>query len=311
MVRHGAVAVVVLSVVMSITSFLAGTVPLAMSLSQERMRLVSSLGVGLLVGTSLGVVLPEGIEMLYNSIDSAENGLPDGLPRSVIVLRGSEHVDRSYHAIALSLVSGYLIMHILTFLPPILLSNGPQSPIPMSTFPTDEHVSSGSSPAFTPTGLSNTTIGLCIHSLADGIALGSSAVSDNLALEGIVFFAIMLHKAPASFSLTAILLRESYPRHSARRQLLLFVFSSPLSTLLTYFTLTSISLNRDNISFWSGVFLLFSAGTLIFASTNVHLHTSEEEGEKLGVRKEASRELLAGVVGMCIPLVLASLGHGR
>jgi zinc transporter 9 len=46
----------------------------------------------------------------------------------------------------------------------------------------------------TPTGLSNTTIGLCIHALADGIALGSSAVSNNLALEGIVFVAIMLHK---------------------------------------------------------------------------------------------------------------------
>jgi zinc transporter ZupT len=145
--------------------------------------------------------------MLYNSVDSvrlggralliwkAANGIPDALPRPKNVLQGSEHVDRSYHlAIALSLVSGYLVMHLLTFLPPILLSNDPQSPIPMSTFPTHEQVSSGSSPAFTPAGLSNTTIGLCIHSLADGIALGSSAVSDNLALEGIVFFAIMLHK---------------------------------------------------------------------------------------------------------------------
>jgi hypothetical protein len=59
------------------------------------------------------------------------------------------------------------------------------------------------------------------------------------------------------------------------------------------------------------VFLLFSAGTLTFASTNVHFHTSEEEEEKLVVRQEALKELLVGVVGMCIPLVLASLGHGH
>jgi hypothetical protein len=59
------------------------------------------------------------------------------------------------------------------------------------------------------------------------------------------------------------------------------------------------------------VFLLFSAGTLIFASTNVHLHTAEEEEEKVTVKKDAVKELLVGAMGMCIPLVLASLGHGH
>jgi zinc transporter 9 len=156
------------------------------------------------------VVLPEGIEMLYNSMDSmqlgghtrlirnAETAIPGAIPHPGHVVRqGSEHIDHSPHlAIALSLVAGYLIMHLLTFLPPLLLSSNDQSPIPLSSIPsspTFEQVSSGSSP-FAPTGLSNTTIGLCIHALADGIALGSSAVSDNLALEGIVFLAIMLHK---------------------------------------------------------------------------------------------------------------------
>jgi zinc transporter 9 len=210
MVGSGAVAVILLSLVMFIASFFAGTVPLAMSLSQERMKLVSSLGVGLLVGTSLGVVLPEGIEMLYNSMDSKQLGGHTRLIRNTetaipgailhpghVVRQGSEHIDRSPHlVIALSLVAGYLIMHLLTFLPPLLLSSDDQSLIPLSSLPSSptlERVPSGSSP-FVPTGLSNTTIGLCIHALADGIALGSSAVSDNLALEGIVFLAIMLHK---------------------------------------------------------------------------------------------------------------------
>jgi hypothetical protein len=59
------------------------------------------------------------------------------------------------------------------------------------------------------------------------------------------------------------------------------------------------------------VFLLFSAGTLIFASTNVHLHSVEEDEEKMTVSKDAIGEFLAGVVGMCIPIVLGSLGHGH
>lgn len=58
------------------------------------------------------------------------------------------------------------------------------------------------------------------------------------------------------------------------------------------------------------MFLLFSAGTLIFASTNVHLHGDEEE-EKNSVKKDGIKELLAGAVGMCIPLILGSLGHGH
>jgi zinc transporter 9 len=208
MVAAGVVAVLTLSAVMFIASFLAGTVPLAMSLSQERMKIVSSLGVGLLVGTSLGVVLPEGIEMLY-SVDSAVSrrptdhtaaAIPEGPHRPGVEERQeSQAGDHSYHLpIALALVSGYLVMHLLTFLPPLLLSGNPESPIPLSALPsspTIERVPSGSS-AITPTGTSNTTIGLCIHALADGIALGSSAVSESLALEGIVFFAIMLHKVP-------------------------------------------------------------------------------------------------------------------
>lgn len=58
------------------------------------------------------------------------------------------------------------------------------------------------------------------------------------------------------------------------------------------------------------MFLLFSAGTLIFASTNIHLHGEEEE-EKVSIKKNAVKELLVGAVGMCIPLVLGTLGHGH
>jgi hypothetical protein len=55
-----------------------------------------------------------------------------------------------------------------------------------------------------------------------------------------------------------------------------------------------------DIGYWSGVFLLFSAGTLVFASTSVHGHGEEEIG---------AWEVAANVLGMGIPLVLGGLGH--
>lgn len=47
-----------------------------------------------------------------------------------------------------------------------------------------------------------TTIGLAIHSLADGAALGSAlyleSFGETTGLGMVIFIAIMLHKAPAS-----------------------------------------------------------------------------------------------------------------
>jgi hypothetical protein len=171
------------------------------------MNIVSSLGVGLLVGTSLGVVLPEGIDMLYTSVRPIPSVANRQLVRKASVdIPGPEgstgqlsspSINASFHlAVALALVSGYLVMHLMTFLPPLLLARNPQTPVPLSALPSSpriERIPSGVSNE-PPTGFSNTTMGLCMHALADGIALGSSAISNNLALEGIVFFAIMLHK---------------------------------------------------------------------------------------------------------------------
>jgi hypothetical protein len=69
-------------------------------------------------------------------------------------------------------------------------------------------------------------------------------------------------------------------------------------------------MNQQNISFWSGIFLLFSAGTLIFASTNVHIHASEEDEENASP-KIGLVDMAASALGMCIPLILGSLGHGH
>jgi len=233
MASPGAIAVSALSFVMFIASFGAGIVPLVMSLNRERVSIVSSLGVGLLVGTSLGVVLPEGIEMLYTSKALPPTSHHQLLQRQEHGVHGVDqqpHADTPFHlAIALALVMGYLVMHLLTFLPPLLLARDSQSPIPLASLPSSprlERISSGPPMADPPTGLSNTTIGLCIHALADGIALGSSALSNNITLEGIVFFAIMLHKVTLFLKMRLIL------RHRHHSPSQLYLFENPTLVIL-------------------------------------------------------------------------------
>jgi zinc and cadmium transporter len=56
-------------------------------------------------------------------------------------------------------------------------------------------------------------IGLSVHTLVDGFALGAASVEAHLGL--LVFLAILAHKIPNSFSLSAILLSEGYSRGKA------------------------------------------------------------------------------------------------
>ncbi|CAJ0577122.1 unnamed protein product, partial [Mesorhabditis spiculigera] len=54
-----------LSLAMFLGSYLAGYVPLLFTMSESRMRILSIFGAGLLVGTALSVIIPEGVESLY------------------------------------------------------------------------------------------------------------------------------------------------------------------------------------------------------------------------------------------------------
>lgn len=49
------------------SSFLAGILPLSFNLSTRQLRIITLLGTGVLVGTSLIVIIPEGIETMYSA----------------------------------------------------------------------------------------------------------------------------------------------------------------------------------------------------------------------------------------------------
>ncbi|KAJ3324705.1 hypothetical protein HDU93_002724, partial [Gonapodya sp. JEL0774] len=57
----------ILSLGMLFGAFFAGQIPLSMSLSGDRLRLLNTLGAGLTVGAALIVIIPEGVETLYSA----------------------------------------------------------------------------------------------------------------------------------------------------------------------------------------------------------------------------------------------------
>ena len=54
-----------LSVAMFLGCFVFGYIPLTLTISQKKMRFVSIIGAGLIVGTALSVIIPEGVHAMH------------------------------------------------------------------------------------------------------------------------------------------------------------------------------------------------------------------------------------------------------
>lgn len=177
-----------------------------------------------------------------------------------------------------------------------------------------------------------TTTGLVIHAAADGIALGASSSTSNTSLSFIIFLAIMVHKAPAAFGLTSVLLKQGLSKRTARAHLLLFSLAAPFGALLTWISARSLGggklATEASTQWWTGLLLLFSGGTFLY----VAMHTMEEigpshnSGHTHGANQAngymdsrdaqqsqpsaSMKDLMAAVFGMVLPLLL-QIGHAH
>uniref|UniRef100_U5EPC8 Putative zip-like zinc transporter n=1 Tax=Corethrella appendiculata TaxID=1370023 RepID=U5EPC8_9DIPT len=245
---------ILLVIVMLVGSFLAGNIPLVVSMSEEKLKNVTVFGAGLLVGTALTVIIPEGIRALYSdSIKTHEQlatkplGEPSSSNLQAAGVYQHEHDETEEYSstIGLSLVLGFVFMMLV------------------------DQVSSRRRQGPNERNLT-ATIGLVVHAAADGIALGAAATTSHQDVEIIVFLAIMLHKAPAAFGLVSFLLHEGVERDRIRKHLGIFSLSAPLLTLLTYFGIGSEQKETLNSFNATGIAMLFSAGTFLYVAT-VHV----------------------------------------
>lgn len=132
-----------------------------------------------------------------------------------------------------------------------------------------------------------TLVGMSLHTLTDGFALGTAI---DAGVGASVFLAILFHKMPSSFSLAAILLHE---RYAARRTILLtaiFSLMLPLGALL-FFLLSGLvsqeAFGPRALGFSAGTFLHLAVADLI-----PDLHRRRQD------RLSLSAALLAGIVLM-------------
>jgi zinc transporter 9 len=107
-----------------------------------------------------------------------------------------------------------------------------------------------------------------IHAAADGIAMGASASSSDTKVGFIIFIALMVHKAPAAFGLTSILLKQGLSKRAARGHLIVFSLASPLGAWATYILVNLLGGGEPGgesqwNKWWTGMLLLFSAGTFL------------------------------------------------
>lgn len=191
-----------------------------------------------------------------------------------------EHSDPPTFYIGFSLITGFILMFLIDKLPRhasehitpppptrhISLDNLSQD---LRTSTSDEE-SESFLQSLTPTPKQSrslaTTTGLVIHAAADGIAMGASASSSNTKLGFIIFIAIMVHKAPAAFGLTSVLLKQGLSKRAARGHLIIFSLAAPFGALGTWMLVSILGGNHmegERGQWWTGMLLLFSAGTFL------------------------------------------------
>ncbi|CEG62723.1 hypothetical protein RMATCC62417_00005 [Rhizopus microsporus] len=276
-----------LCIAMLVSSFVAGCIPLTTKLSQSSLSHLTAISAGLLISTSLAVIIPEGVETIYK--DDSES---DSIATHTVV--------------GLCLLTGFAVMFLIDQFSSMHIHN-------TTTTTTTDVSKRDSTELDTMLNLSNDqesqhlvkslnatpTVGLIVHAAADGIALGASVSDPQLSM--VVFFAIMLHKAPSAFALTTVLLNQGLSRARVRKHLLMFSLSAPLGAIVTYFSLQFVY-TLHNLNYWTGLLLLFSGGTFLY----VAMHAIQESDGEQQKQKRVSCILL----GMVIPFIL-NLNHSH
>jgi len=153
----------------------------------------------------------------------------------------------------------------------------------------------------------------------------------------VIFLALMLHKAPAAFGLTSVLLKQNLSKRSARGHLIVFSAAAPIGALLTWAVVNMLGYGGESegTEFATGVLLLFSGGTFLYVAVHVmqesdggHDHGGaqgngyaqvpmglyEEQGSAVGAGAKGQEkgvvDVLVTVLGMLLPL-LTQFGHAH
>ena len=143
-----------------------------------------------------------------------------------------------------------------------------------------------------------TFVGLSVHAIMDGVALGSALLlssGPHRAMGAIVFFAIFAHKGPAALALATILKEEKRETRGIVLMNVFFALMTPLGALLTFLSLSVLNARALGIA------------TAISIGTFLHIALSDllpEVHKHLGHRNRNLVAFLGGLAMMALVLLV-------
>lgn len=286
--------VVALALAMGLTSYAAAIMPLKVSIPHQKMGFLSAFSMGILVGTVLCLVIPEGAEAVVEAVRDIED---------YDVLR----------CMGMSLLAGFMLMFVIDN-----SSSSTPEYFQLSSWEGTSKIRS----QWLSIARSTLTLGLLLHSFVDGIALGTSYLDDTGSFELLFFFVIIIHKLPTAMSLSVVLLQEGVLPDMCMFHALIFALTTPVASILTYLIAQLFGLNSQ---FIVGILLLFSAGTFLYSVMHVTMEIVEKkqahveaetcvgteiaEAETEAPQSLTRVELALVILGMVVPVLFAQLSE--
>ena len=112
-----------------------------------------------------------------------------------------------------------------------------------------------------PAQANSVVLGLSVHALTDGLAIGAAIASGSTLLTMTILIAVIAHKIPAAFSVGVFCVHEREHSKRAAIDILLFSLATPAAILLTFFATDGLPLEQ------LGLAILFAGGTFLYVAT--------------------------------------------
>uniref|UniRef100_A0A8C6S5A1 Zinc transporter ZIP9 n=1 Tax=Neogobius melanostomus TaxID=47308 RepID=A0A8C6S5A1_9GOBI len=313
----GGLTITLISVAMFLGCFFLGFIPLLFSLSS--LKFISILGAGLLCGTALAITIPEGVDLLEEAFSGRGKHSPSSLSADPTPVEASSDLNETAHnttssdtlasskfIIGSALTFGFLLMFVVDQIGSYFFTQDRFKKLSILAH------------SYRLIVLLYFVFNVCLYAYAaDGFALGAAVATAKVTVQVIIFLAVILHKAPASFGLVSYLMHTGLEKKYIQGHLLAFSAAAPIVAITTYFILHALFCDPNRTT---GIGMLFSGGTFLYVAT-VHVlpeisSTSSSAGEADTLQPHPEGhvhqqrfmgllESLTLIFGMGLPVILA------
>jgi len=243
-----------------LASIAGGILPGIVKLTHRRMQLVMSFVAGMMLGVALLHLLPHALAH-QGSIDRVAVWTLGGLVTMFLLIRVF-HVHAHEHGDTSDLVDEHQAGH-----------EGPCEHLHEH----HEHL-----PGQHPFSWIGLALGLTLHTLIDGVALGAAVIAEaegehGFALFGLgTFLAVALHKPLDALSITSLMAAGGWPKKAIHAANLIFAVMCPLAALGAAWGLTGLQGAQNTaigcaLAFAAGVFLCIALADLL-PEVSFHAH---------------------------------------